>query len=113
MTITRTEVQKAIADCESGTGWGPLDNSLVAIPKGALAVLIEAAKCARYASISSFTPTAGADWVLLYEAPEPPPAITHDEELDETKAQLADAQGRVRELERALTDAASVLRRAI
>jgi hypothetical protein len=116
MTITRTEVLQAIARCEPHAGFATIDNALVhsgAISRGDLLALIEAAKCARYGAISIGTPTAGSDWALDHKEPEPVSAITHDTELDETKEQLHDAKCRVRELECALTDAASTLRRAL
>lgn len=47
--ITKTEVMKAIADCEKHVGCGPLDMSLAPeVQRGHLHVLIEAARCAKY-----------------------------------------------------------------
>ena len=64
--ITKTEVLQAIAECEPAGGWGPLDRSLVSVPKGALHVLIEAAKRTKFRvhSHGDFMGTSNSNLVL-------------------------------------------------
>ena len=82
MNITKTEVLKAIADCQHATGWGPLDRSLAeGVQKGAIAVLIEAAKCARYKNTSHYTANSGADWAL--DADDPRKPVHHYDQGDD------------------------------
>lgn len=61
--ITKTEVLKAIADIESAApGLYPLDNLTVRVPRGALSVVMEAAKTAQYKNIGRAY--SHAEWVL-------------------------------------------------
>lgn len=48
MTITKTEVERAIFSAESCLHRHPLSNDLVEITESTLHTLLEAAKCARY-----------------------------------------------------------------
>lgn len=50
--ITKTEVMEAIARCERICVSGPLDRTLTHVEKGDLAVIVEAAKAARYKNIA-------------------------------------------------------------
>lgn len=50
MTITKTEVERAIFSAESCLHRHPLSNDLVQITEGSLAILLEVAKAARYRS---------------------------------------------------------------
>ena len=67
--ITKTEVLKAVANCERFAGFASIDNSLVApgaITAGDLHTLIEAAKCARYRATEKYA-SSDAQVVLDYE----------------------------------------------
>lgn len=69
--ITKTQIEEAIRSCEPKAGYGPLDSTVVDnVSRGALHILIEAAKCARYRpQVAAVEPTSTSQLVLDDEQP--------------------------------------------
>ncbi len=62
--ITKREVSNSIARCEPLVGFGPLDTSPVSVARGDLAVLVEAAKNARFTEATGYEAKSESDLVL-------------------------------------------------